>query len=59
MGGSPSLIVSANRESAYHNGTLPFFCFHHVTNGQRQDKEMEWAVGGTPQEVGEGGRARG
>lgn len=54
----PSLIVSANRENAYHNGTLPFSCSHHVNNGQKQDREMELAVG-TQQEVGAGGSAGG
>lgn len=39
LGGSWSLLASANRESAYHDRTLLFFCFHHVSDGQKRDKE--------------------
>lgn len=39
MGGPWSLLASVNRESAYHDGTLPFSHFHHVNDAQEQDKE--------------------
>lgn len=33
------MLASVNRESAYHDGTLLFSHFHHVNDGQEQDKE--------------------
>ena len=39
MGGPWSLLASVNRESAYHDGAPLFSHFHHVNDGQGQDKE--------------------
>lgn len=39
MGGPWSLLASVNRESTYHDGTLPFSHFHHVNDAQAQDEE--------------------
>lgn len=38
-GGSWSRLASVNRESTYHDWTLPFSCCHHVNNGQKRGKQ--------------------
>lgn len=48
------MLVSANRESAYHDGTLPFSRFRHVNDAQKRTRRMEWAVGRVQQEHGAG-----